>query len=65
MCWLFCWFSCWLLYCCHVVVIVFVVAAAAIGALLPPLPLVGVEDDACYTNADSNPAKSAHAICGA
>jgi hypothetical protein len=43
--------------------------AAAIGTLplppLPPLPLVSVEDDACYTNANSSPTLSAHAVCRA
>ncbi len=34
--------------------------------LPPPLLLsVGMEDDACYMNADSSPATSAHTICGA
>jgi hypothetical protein len=32
---------------------------------LPPPPSVGVEDDACYTNADSSPAMLAHTICQA
>jgi hypothetical protein len=32
---------------------------------LPPLPLVSVEVDACYTNADSSPATLLHAVCRA
>ncbi len=43
-------------------------AASATVCMLPPLPpplLVGVEDDTCYTNANSSPASSAHAVCRA
>jgi hypothetical protein len=41
-------------------------AAATVSMLpLPPLPLVGEEDDACFTNAHSSPAMSAQAVCRA
>jgi hypothetical protein len=41
-------------------------ATATVGMLLPPpLPSVGVEVDACYMNADSNPAMSLHSVCRA
>jgi hypothetical protein len=44
-------------------------AAATVGTPppppLPPLPLVGKEDDACYRNADSSPPMSAQAVCWA
>jgi hypothetical protein len=39
--------------------------AAALSTLLPPPPSVGVEDDACYTNANSSLATLAHSICQA
>jgi hypothetical protein len=51
-----------LLYCC----IANTAAAATIRTPLPPpLPLVGEEDDACYTNADSSLATLAQAVCRA
>jgi hypothetical protein len=44
-----------------------IAATATIGTplSLPQLPLVGKEDDPCYTNADSSPATSAQAVCRA
>jgi hypothetical protein len=33
--------------------------------MLPPPPLVSMEDDACYMNADSSPTTYAHTVCRA
>jgi hypothetical protein len=60
---LLCCCHCLCLLCCRIANIV---AAATVGTPpLPPQPLVGAEDDACYTNADSSPATLVQAVCQA
>ncbi len=63
---LLCCCCCLRLLCCH---IANTAAATTLGTPPlpppPPLPLVGKEDDACYTNTDSSPATSAQAVCQA
>jgi hypothetical protein len=58
-----CCCRCLHLLCCHVANNA--AATTTSTPLLPPPLSVGVEVDTCYTNANSSPAMSAHAVCRA
>jgi hypothetical protein len=58
-----CCCHCLRLLCCRIANIT--VAATVSMPPLPPPPLVGKEDDACYTNTDSSPAMLAQDFCQA
>jgi hypothetical protein len=60
---LLCCYHCLHLLCCRIAN-----TTATATVITPPLPpplLVGKENDACYTNANSSPATSAQAVCRA
>ncbi len=57
----------WCIRCCVVIMLLslFVFFDFVPALPMPELPLVGLEEDACSTNADSSPTTLTHAVCRA